>query len=97
MERAPDADARPALKNSILDRPTRYEFILKCSNQPSIREDRIYVDEGDPPAQGDVLEITFMRERMKVRVLSILWPDQTGVAPVEITIEKCGEGKTHGR
>ncbi len=72
----------------MLDRPTRYEFILKCSNQPSIREDRIYADEGDPPAEGDVLEITFVRERMKVRVVSILWPDQTEVAPAEITIEK---------
>ncbi len=72
----------------ILDRPTRYAFILKCANQPSIREERIYSDEGDPPKDGDILEITFIRERMKVRVLSILWPDQTGVAPAEITVEQ---------
>jgi hypothetical protein len=70
------------------DRPTRYGFILKCSNQPSIREDRIYADEGDPPMEGDILEITFIRERMKVRVLSIVWPDQTGIAPAEITVEQ---------
>ncbi len=72
----------------MLDRPTRYGFILQCSKQPSIREDRIYADEGDPPAEGDVLEITFIRSRMKVRVLSIHWPDKTGVVPAEITIEQ---------
>jgi hypothetical protein len=72
----------------MLDRPTRYGFILQYSNQPSIREDRIYADEGDPPAEGDVLEITFTRERMKVRVISIHWPDRTGVAPAEITVDQ---------
>jgi hypothetical protein len=35
---------------------------------------------------GDVLEITFLRDRMKVRVLSIHWPDRTGVAPAEISM-----------
>jgi hypothetical protein len=70
----------------VPERPTRYGFILKCSNQPSIRDDRIYAD--DPPAEGDVLEITFLRERMKVRVLSIQRPDGTGVAPAEITVEQ---------
>jgi hypothetical protein len=72
----------------VPDRRTRYGFILKRSKQPGFREDRIYADEGDPPAEGDVLEITFIRERMKVLVLSILWPDRTRVAPAEITVEQ---------
>ncbi len=70
----------------MIDQPTRYRFILKCANQSSIRDDRVYEDSGELPPERAVLEITVMRERLKVQVLSIHSPDRN--TPAEITVER---------
>jgi|tagenome__1003787_1003787.scaffolds.fasta_scaffold14255536_1 hypothetical protein len=64
----------------------RYQFLLKCSTEQCVRDDRIYED--GPPSESDVIEATILRERMRVRVLSIHRPDRTGTIPAEITVER---------
>ncbi len=70
----------------VIDQPTRYRCVLKCAEQSSIRDERIYEDDGEPPPEQAVLEITVVRERMKVRVVSVHWPDRN--TPAEITVEQ---------
>ncbi len=74
------------MERPVLDQPLRYRFLVKCANQSSILDERIYEDDGDLPPERSVLEITVMRERMKVRVLSVHWPDRN--SPAEITVEQ---------
>jgi hypothetical protein len=66
----------------------RWRLLLKTSTEQRLRDERIYEDE--PPNERDVLEVTIGRERMRVRVLSIQSPDQTGTLPAEITVERIG-------
>jgi hypothetical protein len=66
----------------------RWRLLLKCSTEERLRDDRIYED--DPPTERDVIEATILRERMKVRVLSIHWPDRTGTIPAEVIVERIG-------
>ena len=65
-----------------------YRLFLKGSTAQRIEDDRIR--DGDPPFERDVLEITFMRERMKVRVIFVHSPDDTAAAPAEVTVEQIG-------
>jgi hypothetical protein len=46
------------------------------------------------PSERDLLEVTIGRERMRVRVLSIQWPDRTGTLSAEITIERTSANGT---
>ena len=65
----------------------RFRFLIKRPHgQERLRDTRVYDDE--PPSERDVLEVTVGRERMKVRVLSIHWPDRTGITPAEVTVEE---------
>ena len=59
-----------------------YRLFVKGSSAQRVEDDR--VREGDPPFERDILEVTFMRERMKVRVVFIHSP-KTG--PAEVTVE----------
>ena len=63
-----------------------YRLFLKGSTAQRLQDDLIR--NGDPPFEGDVLEVTFMRERMKVRVVFVHLPDALpGTVPAEVTIE----------
>jgi hypothetical protein len=59
-----------------------YRLFLKGSSAQRVQDEQIR--EGDPPFDRDILEVTFMRERMKVRVVFVHSPD-TG--PAEVTVE----------
>jgi hypothetical protein len=63
-----------------------YRLFLKGSTAQRLEDGQIR--NGDPPFEGDVLEVTFMRERMKVRVLYVYSLDPVGSVPAEVTLER---------
>ena len=65
----------------------RFRFLVRRPDAQGLRDDRIYIDEELPPERA-ILEITVGRERIKVRVVSVHWPDRTGVRPAEVTVEE---------
>jgi hypothetical protein len=64
----------------------RFRFIARRPDHQRLRDDRIYDEE--LPGERDVLEITIARERMKVCVISIHWPDRTDATPAEVMVEE---------
>ncbi len=63
-----------------------YRLFLKGSTAQRVQDDRIR--DGDPPFERDILEVTFMRERMKVRVVFVHSPDAAEAALAEVTVEQ---------
>ncbi len=63
-----------------------YRLFLKGSTAQRLQDDRIR--DGDPPFEREILEVTFMRERMKVRVVFV--HSSADTAPAEVTVEQIG-------